>query len=1364
MKRALSIFLVCLTVLSSFSLAINVFAAEGTSFPAETDSFKTTSYYKGTATDKPFFDEVMPEIIANIEENNKHTVTPYYDKMPLANNPENFQGLGHTTYADINGETVTAEAFYRTPNEGLHDPNCGLGLLLYQCIQYKLKYPEADVKVTFASYRTSSSAAVCVIPGSKYYGYMRSLFTTDYDEQGFVRISFMLVEAARMGIEVTAVTQLNSYGKKQYNPSTDSLKTRTQMDFAKYFRDAQSVKCYDKYAEGKKVSDFFTFSKVGWRVNDITIDMQHLKSLAVSHYIATDGTEHKNAVFFSSSNLDDNDYRGANGNNSSQSGVIISDHEALFRITYNYTRLMTRYDSQEGLYELRDVMRRLNMEQYELIVSGREDEIPRDEQILYLGSETDSVFELYMTPFGGGTDMWEPRYNPICKYIDKLQASDDYVEFFWNAYGYGHCNLGETMRRKLEDVFCSRPNPLNKYVVKATNFDSSKIESLKVGSEIGFCSVKSSSGIHSKDLVMSYSENGVRHNVCLLTSCNYYNAAYYYRTNSMLVINEIEDDTPGFYEIFNRRYSYGAISDAFEVNPAKLVLEKGEVFEAVASNTESESLVWTSSDNSVASVVNGKIIAHKTGKATISVTDSVYKDSIALTVVDCIDCYNAKGLTCSENEQYVLTKKHPSMPLTFEAVFSVDADTLEGTTTIMGSDNRYDTSIVFSLNKNGAPRLAIRDTGGYSTQKTYTFSDVNVATGERVHLAISCDFTKGEMYCYVNGELKSTKKGITPPIEFEEKHTAVIGGDLRNGNATHFTGIIESVALFSDVRTAAEISDDAKKGIDAKDENLLCAYDFNYCPEHFIKDLSKNENHLQHIALWQDKEDVPAVGEFDYSFAVIGDTQTMCEKDPEAMADIYDWLLENKDSQKIEYVIGLGDITDDSTDEEWAFALDAISRLDGKIPYVLSRGNHDDWDDFNRLLHNGFYETTVDGMMNEGTISLTDPSQPGLIPKELEDGSIIYVTREEDIPEGGEVTGDLTNSYRCFNVQGTDYLFLTLDFAPDEEMLKWADEVISSHPKHKVIIITHAYMYRDGDPITDGDCYPPTYYKGYEGAQNGDDMWEKCFSKHENVLMVLSGHDPWQHIVYRQDTGEKGNTVTQMLIDPQYVDLSLGSTSTVAMFYFSNDSRTLTVRYYSIEKDMYGSCLSQFTIALYPHSHEYKEVVTTANPQKDGKLSEVCIICGEESSQPIYAPTQIIADSYVFDFDGNVHKPVVTVKDRLGNTLKENEDYTVSYSGDGTSPGDYSFTVTFMGDYSGSITRPFAVNEKPKPLYTLGDTDNDGNITASDARTTLRASVGLETLNEMQKKAADADKDGEIKAADARLILRASVGLERLEY
>ena len=554
-KRVLSAVLVLAMILCGGIAA----AQAAVKIPSETNAFVKDYYLEPINQNAPFFDVVRPEIAKNIEENNKHSITPYYDKMPLANNPENFQGLGSTTYANLNGETVTAEAFYRLKDESLCDPNNGMGLLIYQCIQYKRAHPEADVKITFSSYRTSVTAAVCVLPESKYYGYMRSLYGTNYDEHGFVRISYMLTEAARMGIEVTLVNQLNSYAVNQYNPSTGKTKSRSHLSHYTYFTQALESDCYDSYAPGKKVSDFMNYVKVGWTVDDKTGDMQHVKSASVSHYLATDGTEHKNAVYFGSANLDENNYIGANGNNSSQSGVIVSDHEALYRVTYNYMQLMSEYSGMEEMFELRKLMNERNMEQIALINSGRGDEIPADEQIVYLGTDEDPVFELYFTPFGGSADTWDPVHNPFSKYVNKLAASTDYVEFVWNEFGYGACYMGEALSGLLEQAFCENPNVNNKIAIRVTDFDSSAIAKLKVGTQIGYRSISSGKNIHSKDMLLSYEENGERHRVALLTSCNYYMVAFNYRTNSLLVINETDATGGDFYRVMGQKFSYGMI-------------------------------------------------------------------------------------------------------------------------------------------------------------------------------------------------------------------------------------------------------------------------------------------------------------------------------------------------------------------------------------------------------------------------------------------------------------------------------------------------------------------------------------------------------------------------------------------------------------------------------------------------------------------------------------------------------------------------------------------------------------------------------------------------------------------------------------
>ena len=108
-------------------------------------------------------------------------------------------------------------------------------------------------------------------------------------------------------------------------------------------------------------------------------------------------------------------------------------------------------------------------------------------------------------------------------------------------------------------------------------------------------------------------------------------------------------------------------------------------------------------------------------------------------------------------------------------------------------------------------------------------------------------------------------------------------------------------------------------------------------------------------------------------------------------------------------------------------------------------------------------------------------------------------------------------------------------------------------------------------------------------------MWDKLASQYENVILVLSGHIPYDNIVTLQQKGKHGNTVTQMLIDPQGLDnrhKDIGSLGMVAMFYFSEDGSKVSVEYYSILHDEYFGKVNQFDLVLLPE--EPKPVETTA--------------------------------------------------------------------------------------------------------------------------------------------------------------------------
>lgn len=543
--------------LSVFALALLLAAGSFVLLaPLGADAANVTKYSYNS--DNPFFNYYMDNVY---QLDNEGSVDRYFDKLPKSTNTSNFSSLGRSTYAKINGKTVTVDAFNRDPGDSIDDPNFGQGILIYQCIQYKVKHPQADVSIYYSSYRTSVTASVCIDRNSRFFGYMRSMHDKEYDNHGFVRISFMLVEAARMGIHVTAVTQLNSYSTKQYDAASDSLNSKANLNHVTYFTDALSRPCYSSYAKGKKVSDYFTFCNVGWDVNARGADMLHIKTCLVSNYLDKDGVEHGPSMYLTSSNLDENDYLGRNGNTGSQSGVIVSDHAALYNVTKNYLELIVKYQGVDQMPEFRDLVRTRQTRQMDLINAGQGDSIPESERLVYLGSATDKIFEMCFTPLPGGVMVWDTVHNPYAKYLSEMAASTGPMVFTWNM-PYNSCS--NFFEYTFEDIICEafhrNRNPENRLYMHFESFAASRYNDLTVGKDIGFKAVNTNLNkyLHSKDIIMSYEKDGARKYVSIISSANFGVGPFWERTNSVLVIKETERKHD-FYTILGRASTYGAI-------------------------------------------------------------------------------------------------------------------------------------------------------------------------------------------------------------------------------------------------------------------------------------------------------------------------------------------------------------------------------------------------------------------------------------------------------------------------------------------------------------------------------------------------------------------------------------------------------------------------------------------------------------------------------------------------------------------------------------------------------------------------------------------------------------------------------------
>lgn len=359
---------------------------------------------------------------------------------------------------------------------------------------------------------------------------------------------------------------------------------------------------------------------------------------------------------------------------------------------------------------------------------------------------------------------------------------------------------------------------------------------------------------------------------------------------------------------------------------------------------------------------------------------------------------------------------------------------------------------------------------------------------------------------------------------------------------------------------------------------------------------------------WIDPANKEPVTDYAYSFVAVGDTQNVNKKEPEKMNNIYDWIVANIESKKIKYVFGMGDVTNDSSVKEWTVAKEQHAKLDGLVPYSVIRGNHDTSFDMNKFFVTDTYKSQFEGFYEEGKID---------------------------------------NSWRTITIGEVDYLMITLDYAAKDAILDWAGEIIAAHPHHRVIISTHCYLYKDGNTVNKDSQYAPDSSGKMVGKiNNGDHMWEYLFRKHENIFMILSGHIACDDVLMTEAKGDHGNTVYQFLIDPQDLDTALGATGMVAIIYFSEDGKKVSVEQYSTVREQYYMSTSQFSFEIpefAPHSFtnyvsdgnvtctaagietakcdvcektDTRELAATGHSYADG----VCTVCG--AADPNYVPPQ----------------------------------------------------------------------------------------------------------------------------------------------
>ncbi|MCY2926772.1 MAG: metallophosphoesterase [Planctomycetota bacterium] len=278
-----------------------------------------------------------------------------------------------------------------------------------------------------------------------------------------------------------------------------------------------------------------------------------------------------------------------------------------------------------------------------------------------------------------------------------------------------------------------------------------------------------------------------------------------------------------------------------------------------------------------------------------------------------------------------------------------------------------------------------------------------------------------------------------------------------------------------------------------------------------------------------------------FTVVMLPDTQYYSAKFPATFTAQTRWIRENAGKENIVFVTQVGDIVDNSkAPEQWKVADEAMSGLDGVVPWGVAAGNHD-YDDLDKQA------------------SATFGSHFG--PKRFA-GQGWY----------GGGTEDGQCSYQYFQGAGRRFMVLHLPFEGSEKSAAWAREVIAKNPGVPTIVSTHCYLCPGGNPFPDN----PT--AGRLGARG---LKEKLIDKCPQIFLVLSGHCPIEQPIHRTDANEAGGKVLSLLADYQH--MPDGGQGWLVLLRFDPLKNTLTVRTYSptIQKDLPGPG-GQFTLPSLP--------------------------------------------------------------------------------------------------------------------------------------------------------------------------------------
>ncbi|GEP46206.1 metallophosphoesterase [Brevifollis gellanilyticus] len=225
------------------------------------------------------------------------------------------------------------------------------------------------------------------------------------------------------------------------------------------------------------------------------------------------------------------------------------------------------------------------------------------------------------------------------------------------------------------------------------------------------------------------------------------------------------------------------------------------------------------------------------------------------------------------------------------------------------------------------------------------------------------------------------------------------------------------------------------------------------------------------------------------------------------------WILANQKAQNIVFVSHVGDIVEYDRKPEWEVAKQHLDKLRGVVPFSLTVGNHD--------------------MSSKGDAHLFQETFPAASFKDYPWYAGAYAHEREN----QKVSANNVNSAQLFSAGGVDFIHLSLECNAPDDVLAWADGVLTKHADRRAIITTHMDL-----GILDKPKEEAGYIKDPKGrmkwvkihgarGNTGEQMWDKLYRKHANLFLVLCGDQSRVTALKLDRAADDGHIIHGLLSD-----------------------------------------------------------------------------------------------------------------------------------------------------------------------------------------------------------------------------------------